>query len=47
MFTVPKDTPTGDYLIRIEHIALHVAQSEGGAQLYVLSFLLVYSQHAF
>ncbi|KAL9082397.1 MAG: hypothetical protein Q9165_008902 [Trypethelium subeluteriae] len=32
-FTVPKDLPTGDYLIRIEHIALHVASSAGGAQL--------------
>jgi hypothetical protein len=26
-FTIPKDTPPGQYLVRIEHIALHGAQS--------------------
>ncbi|KAH8816063.1 glycoside hydrolase [Xylogone sp. PMI_703] len=34
-FTIPKATPNGDYLIRVEHIALHVAQSVGGAQFYI------------
>jgi cellulase len=31
-FTVPKDIAPGDYLIRAEVIALHVASSVGGAQ---------------
>jgi hypothetical protein len=31
-YTIPKSLPSGDYLVRIEHIALHVAQSYGGAQ---------------
>ncbi len=34
-FTIPKALPTGDYLVRIEHIALHVASTYGGAQFYV------------
>jgi len=34
-FTIPKNTPSGDYLVRAEHIGLHVAQSAGGAQFYV------------
>ncbi|KAI9700228.1 MAG: hypothetical protein M1820_006896 [Bogoriella megaspora] len=34
-FTIPKNTPTGDYLVRIEHIGLHVASSAGGAQFYI------------
>ncbi|KAI9690663.1 MAG: hypothetical protein M1820_009923 [Bogoriella megaspora] len=34
-FTVPKDLAPGDYLVRAEVIALHVASSEGGAQFYV------------
>ncbi|MCJ1312645.1 hypothetical protein MMC25_006320 [Agyrium rufum] len=34
-FTVPKATPTGQYLVRIEHIALHSASSAGGAQFYL------------
>jgi hypothetical protein len=34
-FTIPKSTPSGDYLIRVEHIGLHVAQSVGGAQFYL------------
>ncbi|KAI9665721.1 MAG: hypothetical protein M1821_003655 [Bathelium mastoideum] len=33
MFTIPKDLPTGDYLVRVEQIGLHVASTEGGAQL--------------
>ena len=32
-FAIPKSLPTGDYLIRMEHIGLHVASSPGGAQL--------------
>ncbi|KDR80003.1 hypothetical protein GALMADRAFT_136572 [Galerina marginata CBS 339.88] len=34
-FTVPKNLPTGQYLIRIEQIALHVASTFGGAQFYI------------
>ncbi|EPE10402.1 glycoside hydrolase family 61 protein [Ophiostoma piceae UAMH 11346] len=33
--TLPKCLPNGDYLFRIEHIGLHVAQSTGGAQFYI------------
>jgi len=32
--TIPKCIPNGDYLLRVEHIALHSAGSVGGAQLY-------------
>ncbi|KAJ7121487.1 endoglucanase II, partial [Mycena epipterygia] len=34
-FPIPAQTPSGQYLIRIEHIALHVAESFGGAQFYI------------
>ncbi|KZP34468.1 lytic polysaccharide monooxygenase [Athelia psychrophila] len=34
-FTIPKSLPSGQYLIRTEHIALHVASSFGGAQFYL------------
>jgi cellulase len=34
-FTVPADLEPGDYLIRAEVIALHVASSVGGAQFYM------------
>lgn len=34
-FTIPKATPSGDYLFRVEQIGLHVAQSVGGAQFYL------------
>ncbi|CAE6506956.1 unnamed protein product [Rhizoctonia solani] len=34
-FTIPSDLPAGNYLIRAEVIALHVAGSVGGAQLYM------------
>ncbi|PPQ89046.1 hypothetical protein CVT25_006716 [Psilocybe cyanescens] len=34
-FTVPKDIAPGNYLVRAEVIALHVASSLGGAQFYV------------
>ncbi|KAI1255665.1 hypothetical protein MGN70_002780 [Eutypa lata] len=34
-FTIPKNVPTGNYLIRVESIALHQAQSVGGAQIYL------------
>ncbi|KAG9024977.1 hypothetical protein FS837_005129 [Tulasnella sp. UAMH 9824] len=34
-FTVPSKLPDGDYLVRIEHIALHAASSFGGAQFYI------------
>ncbi|KAJ7289511.1 glycosyl hydrolase family 61-domain-containing protein [Mycena rebaudengoi] len=34
-FPIPPATPSGQYLIRIEHIALHVATTFGGAQFYI------------
>ncbi|KAJ7612341.1 glycoside hydrolase [Mycena polygramma] len=34
-FPIPSETPSGQYLVRIEHIALHVASSFGGAQFYI------------
>ncbi|KAJ6517470.1 glycoside hydrolase [Mycena vitilis] len=34
-FPIPAAVPSGQYLIRIEHIALHVASSFGGAQFYI------------
>jgi hypothetical protein len=34
-FTIPKSLPSGDYLIRVEDIALHVASTFGGAQFYI------------
>ncbi|KAG8944677.1 hypothetical protein FRC04_001641 [Tulasnella sp. 424] len=34
-FTIPSDIPAGDYLLRAEVIALHVAGSVGGAQHYM------------
>ncbi|KAK3334093.1 glycoside hydrolase family 61 protein-like protein [Cercophora scortea] len=34
-FTVPKSLPSGNYLVRVESIALHQAQSVGGAQFYL------------
>jgi hypothetical protein len=34
-FTVPKSVPSGKYLVRVESIALHQAQSVGGAQVYL------------
>ncbi|KAK6538697.1 hypothetical protein TWF694_010271 [Orbilia ellipsospora] len=33
--TIPSCIPAGDYLIRVEHIALHSASTVGGAQLYI------------
>jgi cellulase len=37
-FTVPPNIPSGEYLIRAEVIALHVAGSSGGAQFYMSCF---------
>ena len=34
-FTVPKNVPSGDYLVRVESIALHQATTVGGAQFYL------------
>ncbi|KAF2106838.1 glycoside hydrolase [Lophiotrema nucula] len=34
-FTIPKNVPSGKYLIRVESIALHQAQNVGGAQIYL------------
>ncbi|KAF1366052.1 fungal cellulose binding domain-containing protein [Lizonia empirigonia] len=33
--TLPKSLPSGEYLLRAEHIALHSAGSSGGAQFYL------------
>jgi len=38
--TVPKDIAPGNYLLRAEVIALHVASSVGGAQFYMSCFQL-------
>ncbi|KAF2396303.1 hypothetical protein EJ06DRAFT_559884 [Trichodelitschia bisporula] len=32
---IPASLPSGDYLLRVEHTALHGAGSEGGAQIYI------------
>ncbi|CAA7267186.1 unnamed protein product [Cyclocybe aegerita] len=34
-FTVPRNLPDGEYLVRVEHIALHSASNVGGAQFYI------------
>ncbi|KIP07010.1 glycoside hydrolase family 61 protein [Phlebiopsis gigantea 11061_1 CR5-6] len=34
-FTIPKNLPSGQYLIRLEQIALHVAETYQGAQFYI------------
>jgi len=34
-FAIPKNTPSGEYLIRFEQIGLHVASSPNGAQFYL------------
>jgi hypothetical protein len=33
--TIPKATPSGEYLLRVEHIALHSASALNGAQIYL------------
>lgn len=33
--TLPKSLPSGEYLFRVEHIAMHGANTEGGAQFYI------------
>ncbi|KAF1942204.1 fungal cellulose binding domain-containing protein [Clathrospora elynae] len=33
--TLPKSLPSGEYLLRVEHIALHSASAVGGAQFYI------------
>ncbi|KAF2110174.1 glycosyl hydrolase family 61-domain-containing protein [Lophiotrema nucula] len=33
--TIPKNVPSGEYLLRIEHIALHQASNANGAQFYI------------
>lgn len=32
---IPKSLPAGDYLLRVEHIALHMASTLGNAQFYI------------
>ena len=39
IFTLPSALPTGQYLVRLEAIALHVASTFGGAQFYVRALL--------
>ncbi|KAE8448037.1 hypothetical protein EG329_009960 [Mollisiaceae sp. DMI_Dod_QoI] len=34
-FTMPRNIPNGDYILRVESIALHQAQAVGGAQIYL------------
>ncbi|GLB40021.1 putative glycoside hydrolase family 61 protein [Lyophyllum shimeji] len=34
-FTIPKNLPSGQYLVRVEQIALHSASTYGGAQFYI------------
>ncbi|KAH7094183.1 glycoside hydrolase [Auriculariales sp. MPI-PUGE-AT-0066] len=34
-WAIPSALPSGEYLLRVEHIALHSASSTGGAQLYI------------
>ncbi|KAI1851245.1 hypothetical protein JX265_001639 [Neoarthrinium moseri] len=34
-FTIPKCLEDGEYLFRVEHVALHSASSAGGAQFYI------------
>ncbi|KIP02420.1 glycoside hydrolase family 61 protein [Phlebiopsis gigantea 11061_1 CR5-6] len=34
-FAIPKSLPSGQYLIRVEHIALHAASTYQGAQFYI------------
>ncbi|CAE6508994.1 unnamed protein product [Rhizoctonia solani] len=34
-FKIPSSTPAGNYLLRIEHIAVHGASTVGGAQFYI------------
>ncbi|KAI0806265.1 glycoside hydrolase [Irpex lacteus] len=34
-FTLPESLPSGQYLARVEHIALHSASTYGGAQFYI------------
>jgi hypothetical protein len=34
-FALPDNLPSGNYLMRAEHIALHAAGSVGGAQFYM------------
>ncbi|KAF9495587.1 hypothetical protein BDN71DRAFT_1506533 [Pleurotus eryngii] len=34
-FQLPEALPSGQYLLRVEHIALHSASSFGGAQIYI------------
>jgi hypothetical protein len=33
--TIPAATPSGDYLLRVEHIALHMAMQANKAQFYL------------
>ncbi|KAF8646025.1 hypothetical protein AX16_007450 [Volvariella volvacea WC 439] len=34
-FNIPRNVPSGQYLLRVEQIALHAASTQGGAQLYI------------
>ncbi|KDQ52697.1 glycoside hydrolase family 61 protein [Jaapia argillacea MUCL 33604] len=43
-FTIPKNLPTGQYLVRVENIAIHAASTYGGAQFYARPFPLACGQ---
>jgi cellulase len=43
---IPADIAAGDYLLRAEVIALHVAGSSGGAQLYMSCCKSSFSIHS-
>jgi len=34
-FTIPTELPSGQYIVRVENIAIHVAETYGGAQFYI------------
>ncbi|KDQ52696.1 glycoside hydrolase family 61 protein [Jaapia argillacea MUCL 33604] len=34
-FAIPKNLPSGQYLVRVENIAIHAASAHGGAQFYL------------
>jgi hypothetical protein len=34
-FAIPKGVPSGKYLVRIEHLAVHNAANVGGAQFFI------------
>ena len=45
-FKVPSSLPSGQYLVRMEAIALHAASTYGGAQFYVCTFVAFQRTHS-